>query len=68
MISMEENKLLHDKRNLVNIKTAKIHEYEASLLIQLDSIDNYFYIKPQNLWEEKKNILNQKAMQIFHEM
>ena len=67
MITMEENKLLHDKRNLVNIKTAKIHEYEDSLLKQLDSIANYFYIKPQNLWEEKKNILNQKAMQIFHE-
>lgn len=68
MISVEENKLLHDKRNLVNIKTAKIHEYEASLLIQLDDIANYFYIKPKNLWEEKKNILNQKAMQIFHEI
>jgi hypothetical protein len=68
MISVEENKLLHDKRNLVNIKTAKIHEYEASLLIQLDEIANYYFIKPKNLWEEKKNILNQKAMQIFHEI
>ena len=54
--------------NLVNIKTAKIHEYEASLLIQLDEIANYYFIKLKNLWEEKKNILNQKAMQIFHEI
>lgn len=47
-ISVEENKLLSDKRNFVNIRTAKIHEYEASLLLQLDTVAENFFKKSKN--------------------
>lgn len=67
-ISLEESKLLQDKRNLVNIKTAKVHEYEASLLLQLDDVADHFFVKPKNIWIEKKKILDQKAMQIFNDV
>lgn len=68
LILPEESKLLQDKRNLVNIKTAKVHEYEASLLQQLDSVADQFFVKPKHIWAEQKKILNQKAMQIFNDM
>lgn len=68
MILPEESKLLQDKRNLVNIETAKVHEYEASLLQQLDSIADQFFVKSKHIWEEQKKVLNQKAKQIFHDM
>lgn len=61
----EENRLLQDKRNLVNIMTAKIHEYEASLLQQLDGVADQFFTKPRHVWEEQKKILDQRAEQIF---
>ena len=68
VILPEESKLLQDKRNLVNIKTAKVHEYEASLLQQLDNVADQFFVKPKHIWTEQKKILNQKAMQIFSDM
>lgn len=68
VILPEESKLLQDKRNLVNIKTAKVHEYEASLLQQLDSVADQFYVKPKHIWTEQKKILNQKVMQIFNDI
>lgn len=68
IILSEEQKLLCDKRNLVNIRTAKIHEYEASLLKELDDIAADFFHKSQNEWKEKKGILNQQVIQLFNEM
>ena len=68
MISLEENKLLQDKRNIVNIKTAKVHEYEASLLYQLDSVANQIFTKPKNVWKEQKKMLDQEAVKIFNEI
>lgn len=68
MISLEENKLLQDKRNIVNIKTAKVHEYEASLLYQLDSVADQIFTKPKNIWKEQKKILDQEAVKIFNEV
>lgn len=62
----EEIRLLQDKRNFVNIRTAKIHEYEASLLLQLDNVAVQFFVKPKNIWTEQKKILDQQAMQIFN--
>ena len=62
----EEHKLLCDKRNLVNVRTAKIHEYEASLMI--DAVAVNFFNKSKNEWIEKKGILIQQVVQMFTEM
>lgn len=64
----EESKLLQDKRNLVNIRTAKVHEYEASLLQQLDSVADQFFMKPKHIWAEQKKILDQDALRIFNDI
>jgi len=64
----EEQKLLCDKRNLVNVRTAKIHEYEASLMKELDDIADDFFHKSKNEWKEKKRILNQQVIQMFNEI
>lgn len=68
MISPEEQKLLWDKRNLVNVRTAKIQEYEASLMKELDDVAVKFFHKTPNEWKEMKEILNQQVVQIFSEM
>ena len=68
MILPEEHKLLYDKRNLVNVRTAKIHEYEASLMKELDAVAVNFFNKSKNEWIEKKGILNQQVVQMFSEM
>lgn len=68
MILPEEHKLLCDKRNLVNVRTAKIHEYEASLMKELDAIADNFFHKSKIEWKEKKGILNQQVVQMFDEM
>lgn len=54
IILPEEQKLLCDKRNLVNIRTAKIHEYEASLLKELDDIAADFFINPKMNGKRRK--------------
>ena len=68
MILPEEHKLLCDKRNLVNVRTAKIHEYEASLMKELDTVAVNFFNKSKNEWIEKKGILNQQVVQMFSEI
>ena len=68
MILPEEHKLLCDKRNLVNIRTAKVHEYEASLIKELDTIADSFFEKNKNEWTEKKEILNRQVVQMFNEI
>lgn len=68
IILPEEQKLLCDKRNLVNVRTAKIHEYEVSLMKELDDIADIFFHKTKNEWKEKKGILNQQVIQLFNEM
>lgn len=56
--SPEKEKLLTDTRNCVNIQTAKIHEYEKSLINEVDDIACIFL--EQKRWEEQKRyILNQ---------
>ncbi len=50
--------MLCDKRNLVNVRTAKVHEYEAALMKELDTIADNFFVKTKNEWTEKKEILN----------
>ena len=42
-ITPEEESLYQDKCNLVTIRTAKVHEYEASLLHKLDEVALKFY-------------------------
>lgn len=68
MILPEEQKLLWDKRNLVNVRTAKIQEYEASLMKELDDVAEKFFYKSPNEWKEMKEILNQQVVQMFNEM
>lgn len=68
MILPEEQKLLYDKRNLVNIRTAKVHEYEALLIRELDTIADNFFVKTKNEWTEKKEILNRQVVQMFNEI
>ena len=57
MIWLEKHKLFCDKRNLVNVRTAKKHEYETSLKKELYGITDIFHIS-ENEWKEKKGILN----------
>lgn len=54
-ISVEEDRLLSDKRNFVNIRTAKTHEYEASLLLQLDTVAENFFKNLRMDGERKKS-------------
>ncbi len=41
--NINEIKLLDEKKNLINIKTAKLHEYTMLETIELDKIAKYFY-------------------------
>ncbi len=49
-------------RNLVNVQTAKVHEYEASLIQDLDSLASEFY---GDSWAERKSALVSQATQIL---
>ncbi|MBQ9200629.1 MAG: hypothetical protein IJ141_10675 [Lachnospiraceae bacterium] len=66
MVSSEENKLLFNKRNTVNIQTAKVHEYEASMLIKLDSVAEPFYNKKKT-WKSIKLALQSSVEKILKE-
>ena len=54
--------ILVETRNLVNVQTAKVHEYEASLLQELDSLASEFY---GDSWTERKSTLVSQATQIL---
>ena len=54
--------LLIETRNCVNVQTAKVHEYETSLLLELDDLG--FEIFGQD-WEKKKSGLTSQAANIL---
>jgi len=44
------------------IRTAKLHEYEASLLLELDKLAEMFFARKRKTnWQEKKLSLQQQA-------
>ena len=53
-ITPAEQELLTDKRNTVNVRTAKLHEYEASLLLRVDDLGKRFFRKRGESWEQIK--------------
>ena len=63
----EEIALLQGKRNVVLIQTAKLHEYEASLLQKIDKIAIPFYGKGENSWHNRKNVLFAQAERIIQQ-
>lgn len=67
MVTYEEEKQIFDKRNLVNIRSAKIHEYSASLILQLDEIAVVFYRKRNESWDECKKVLDKQVDDILKE-
>lgn len=65
--TQEEIALLQSKRCLVLVQTAKLHEYEASLLQKIDKIATPFYGKNENSWINRKNILFAQAERIMQQ-
>ena len=53
-----EHQQFLNKRNLVNVRTAKLHEYEASLLNKLDELGELFYKAGNASWAQVKEALS----------
>lgn len=69
IINPQEIEYAESLRNKVNIMTAKLHEYEASLLIELDDLADRFYkigIKRSD-WNEVKMALQNETKDILSE-
>jgi len=54
--------LLIETRNCVNIQTAKVHEYETSLLLELDDLGSRIFGQD---WEKRKSELTIQATNVF---
>ena len=54
--------LLIETRNCVNVQTAKVHEYETSLLLELDDLGFMIF---GHEWEKKKSGLTTQATNIL---
>lgn len=55
MLTQEESMLYKGKRDTVTIRTAKVHEYEASLLQKLDEVATRFFTIAE--WEQIKKTM-----------
>ncbi len=60
----EKEKLIFDTRNCVNIQTAKVHEYEASLINELEDLAIRFL--GQKNWQQQKSNIHAKTNSIFN--
>lgn len=60
--SQEKESLLIATRNTINVQTAKVHEYEASLLRELDDLGIEIYGES---WEKRKDSLTSQATNIL---
>lgn len=60
-VSENEYKLFNDKRYLVTVQSSKIHEYEVSLLVELDKIAQPFYARKGYSWDMKKGEMNKQV-------
>ena len=68
MISVVQwNQSLQGKRHLVIVQTAKLHEYEASLLQKIDKIAVPFYCRKKSAWEDRKKLLFAQADRILQQ-
>ena len=56
IVSQEKEKFLAEKKNLITIQTSKIHEYEASLIKEIDKIAIEFIGNKE--WNDTKIILS----------
>ncbi len=65
--SKEELNALQGKRHLVIVQTAKLHEYEASLLQKIDKIAVPFYCSKNLTWEDSKKMLFAQADRILQQ-
>ena len=67
MINPQEIEYSESLKNKVNIMTAKLHEYEASLLIELDDLASWFYENKvkKSSWNEVKSSLQCEAKDIL---
>lgn len=54
LITPAEWEALNEKRNLVNVRTAKVHEYEASLLLRIDELGGKFFYRKNETWGQIK--------------
>lgn len=57
--------LLVETRNCVNVQTAKVHEYETSLLLELDDFGSKIF---GTGWEKKKAALTAQATNILQRL
>lgn len=63
--TVDEGNRLNDLRTLVLVQTAKVHEYQASLLQMIDKMAQPFYGKNNNSWNNVKEQLFIKADSIL---
>ena len=63
-INPQEAEQLLFLKNAINIRTAKLHEYEASLIIELDNLANRAYGRKTN-WNDVKLLLHNEADDIL---
>lgn len=64
-LTLDENNKLNNLRTLVLVQTAKVHEYQASLLQKIDKIAVPFYGKGNKSWDSVKQQLFVKADMII---
>lgn len=65
LLTLDENNRLNELRTLVLVQTAKVHEYQASLLEKIDKIAIPLYGKEDNSWNSVKQQLFIKADSIM---
>lgn len=61
----DEDNRLNELRTLILVQTAKVHEYQASLMLKIDKIAMQFYGKKNNSWGNIKKELLIKADSIL---
>ena len=66
-VNLRDSFLL-DKKNLVNIRTAKIHEYTTSLILQLEDLAGLFFASKKEPWERHKQILDRSVEAVMDQI
>lgn len=67
-VAENEYRLLNDKRYFVTVQSSKIHEYEASLLAELDKVAQPFYGRKGYSWDKKKGEMNKQVEKMLQEI
>ena len=66
-VSEDENNALIDKRHVVTVRAAKIHEYQASLIQRLDEIAKAYYGNKSTMWGEIKRQCDHAVNELIKE-